>query len=429
MTDRIGSRRQFLRAAGVTGAVVLAGCTADGGDGGDGSAPTHTPGNGLEPLGLRTVATGFDAPVDFAHAPGLDRRYVADQTGTVHVLTADGHEPFLDIGDQIETRHGEEGLLGLALHPEFEENRRFYVRYSAPRRADTPDAFHHTFVLAEFEAAEDGRTADPATERTVLEIPQPQGNHNAGSIAFGPDSYLYVGVGDGGAANDVGRGHVEGGNGQDVVDNLLGSMLRIDVDTTGADRAYGIPEDNPLVGEEGLEEHYAWGLRNPWRFSFDGEDLYVGDVGQRSYEEVDIVEHGGNYGWNVWEGTHCFGGETCPVDTPDSEPFTGPIIEYPHGDAPVSGVSVIGGYVYRGGEIPGLAGRYLFGDLAVSGRFFVADRVEGDGLWPTWTAPIGAADQSKLGQLLSFGRDAEDRLYALGRGDSTGGVYEIVASA
>ncbi|MFB6173802.1 MAG: sorbosone dehydrogenase family protein [Halobacteriales archaeon] len=443
--DGLTDRRGFLAAL----AGGLAGCagtrreepTAAGTDRGpaetsaaEGNGATtasRTPTEDLT-LGLRTVATGFDAPLDFAAEGG--RRYVVDQSGTIRVHGDGGlrDEPFLDISDRIEFG-GEKGLLGVALHPEFGSNRRCFVRYSAPPREGTPSGYSHTFVLAEFEATADGRRAKPDTERTVLEIPEPQGNHNAGAIAFGPDGYLYVAVGDGGAGGDRGSGHVEdwydgtgGGNGQDVTENLLGSVLRIDVD---AGDPYAIPDDNPLVGAAGLDEHYAWGFRNPWRMAFDGDDLFVGDVGQNAWEEVDIVEKGGNYGWNVREGTHCFGASSCPAATPDGEELIDPIIEYPHQGAGVSGISVIGGHVYRGDGIPGLQGAYVFGDYAANGRLFAARRPEGGGQWPARVVPLRAEDQGKLARLLSFGRDGAGRLYVLGRSSGgAGGVYEVLAA-
>ncbi|MFC6723251.1 PQQ-dependent sugar dehydrogenase, partial [Halobium palmae] len=244
--------------------------------------------------------------------------------------------------------------------------------------------------------------------------------------------------GDGGGSADQGTGHVDdwygavdGGNGQDVTENLLGSVLRIDVDGEGTDgRAYAIPDDNPLVGRSGLDELYAWGFRNPWRISFDGEDLYVGDVGQSAYEEVDLVASGGNYGWNVKEGTHCFRADGCPDATPDDvrggEPLTDPVIEYPHSGGEVSGISVIGGYVYRGDAIPELNGAYVFADLRAEGRLFVSPVSKGTGgLWPTRLLDV-AGDGGVVDRVLSFGRDADGELYVLGTGSDGGGVYRLV---
>ena len=275
------------------------GGTATATESGDGSADT---------LAARRVASGFTSPLAL-EIPQPGRRFVVDQVGQVY-LQEDGQlyeEPFLDVSDRlVGLRDGfdERGLLGLAFHPDFSDNGRFFVRYSAPPREGTPSGYDHTFVLSEFNADPGAATADPDSERTILEIPEPQFNHNAGAIAFGPDGFLYVAVGDGGASNDQGTGHVDdwydavgGGNGQDVTENLLGSILRIDVDDEGGDRNYAIPDDNPLVGEDGLDEHYAWGLRNPWRMSFGPEGrLFVGDVGQGAWEEINVVESGGNYG-------------------------------------------------------------------------------------------------------------------------------------
>jgi glucose/arabinose dehydrogenase len=434
------TRRRLLAlaAAGATGG--LAGCgrqrEADVDPSGtDGGEPTGNAEGLPDAVGLETLVDGLRAPLDVAFAPDADRRYVAEQQGVVHVHGPDGlrEAPLLDLRETV-TAGGEKGLLGIALHPGFAENRRLFVRYSAPRRDGTPSNYSHTFVLAEFRVGDDGRRVDPDTERTVLEIPQPQGNHNAGDLAFGPDGHLYVAVGDGGAGGDQGRGHVEdwygavgGGNGQDVTENLLGSILRIDVD---GEEPYAVSEDNPLVGREGLDEQYAWGLRNPYRMAFDDGRLFVGDVGQNRFEEVDIVEKGGNYGWNVREATHCYGAETCPDRTPDDvrggEPLVDPIVEYPHSGAAVSGVSVIGGQVYRGAALPALAGRYVFGDLRADGRLFVATPPDDGDRWPTAVLPVADGDAGDLGRLLSVGRDPEGEVYVLTVGESDGGLHRVV---
>ncbi|NJK85753.1 MAG: PQQ-dependent sugar dehydrogenase [Bacteroidales bacterium] len=227
--------------------------------------------------------------------------------------------PFLDIRDkiiQLNSGYDERGLLGLAFHPEYAENGRFFVYYSAPLRDEAPDWFNHTSVISEFAVSVDNNVADENSERIVMQIDQPQGNHNGGTLAFGPDDNLYISLGDGGGGDDVAAGHVEdwyefnaGGNGQDIELNLLGSILRIDVD---GEEPYAVPSDNPFVEGEGLDEIYAYGFRNPYRFSFDmegGNEMYVGDAGQELWEEVSIVESGKNYGWNVKEGTHCFSAE------------------------------------------------------------------------------------------------------------------------
>ena len=426
-------RRQFLAATTVA-TVGLAGCLGGDEDGPDSETP---PVDGPDAVGLDTLASGLDNPLDIAFVPDANLRYIAEQPGTVRVHdgTSLRAEPLLDLRNTVEAG-GEKGLLGIALHPEFASNRRLFVRYSAPSRAGTPSNYSHTFVLAEFAVSDDGLTARRDSERTVLEIPEPQGNHNAGAIVFGPDDYLYVAVGDGGAGGDQGAGHVAdwydavgGGNGQDITENLLGSILRIDVDSREGDREYAIPEDNPLVGRDGLDEQYAWGFRNPWRLSVDGEDLYAGDVGQSRYEEVALVENGGNYGWNVKEGAHCYEAEGCPDTTPadvrDGERLRDPVIEYPHDGAAVSGVSVIAGNVYRGAALPGLQEAYVFADYRAEGELFIAREAD-DGLWPTDVLPIADADASKLSQCLSFGRH-DGELYVLGNGENGGGLHRIAS--
>jgi len=426
------SRRDVL-AAGLSVAVASAGCARDGGDGTPSTA--ETPGADDEPgsdtdrlrVGLETVTDEPAAPLAFRATPE-GTAYVADRPGRIYLLDDGEGETALDVTDAVMTG-GERGLLGLALHPDFGSTGRLYVRYSSAPRPGTPPDYSHTFVLAEFRARADG-TIDAASERTLLEIPQPQGNHNSGSLAFGPDGYLYVGVGDGGAGGDVGDGHVEdwyepngGGNGQDVTENLLGSLLRLDIDGA-AGRPYGIPSDNPLVGDDGLDEHYAWGLRNPWGLSFDGTDLYVADVGQNRYEEVNRVEAGGNYGWNVTEGAHCHRTESCPDTGPDGEALRDPVIEYPHDGADVSGVAVVGGHVYRGEAIAALSGQYVFGDLNAAGRLFVATPAD-RGLWSTETLPVEDGSRDKLGQLLGLARDRAGDLYAL----TPGSVHRLVSAA
>ncbi|MFC6720315.1 PQQ-dependent sugar dehydrogenase [Natrialbaceae archaeon GCM10025896] len=445
------NRRQFLTTSALT-VTGLAGCSAasktdgNGSDGADGAESNSEQFAGLpDTVGLDTLTSGLDGPVDVVFGDG--RRYLAEQRGTIRVHE-DGtlrSEPLLDLREAIETG-GEKGLLGVAVHPQSEE--RLFVRYSAPSRPGTPSNYSHTFVLAEFRISDDGTSVRPDSERTVLEIPQPQGNHNAGDIAFGPDGYLFVAVGDGGAGGDQGRGHVtdwydrvEGGNGQDVTENLLGSILRIDVDADpsrpplrgtpadhGPDAGYAIPADNPLVGTTGLDEHFAWGLRNPWRMAFDGDQLYAGDVGQSRFEEIDRIEAGGNYGWNVREGRHCYGAEECPDSTPaeirGGERLREPVVEYPHSGAPVSGISVIGGTVYRGSALPGLDGLYVFGDFQADGELFVAAPTDA-GQWPTTVLPVAAGDAGRLHRIRSFGRHDGD-VYVVGIGTDGGALHRLV---
>jgi glucose/arabinose dehydrogenase len=461
-------RRRFLQSGLAVGLASIAGCAAtDGPDDSDtdgstgygtdsastgGSTPstripTPADADGPRPdlesarVGVERVASGFSAPLDFVAPAGTDRQFVVDRIGVVSELTDAGRSdtPLLDLSDRV-VLGGERGLLGVAAHPEFADTGRLYVRYSTSPGGGTPDNYSHTAVLAEVTVDPEADAADDFTERTLLAVPQPQSNHNAGALAFGPDGYLYVAFGDGGGANDVGTGHVDdwydavaGGNGQDLTENLLGSILRIDVDERGGvdgsgnDKLYGIPESNPLVGREGLSEQYAWGFRNPWRLSFAGSDLYAADVGQDAWEELNIVERGGNYGWNVREGAHCFREDTCPATTPTGEQFVDPVAEYAH-DGDLGGVSIIGGYVAESDAMPDLQGAYVFADYVARGRLFAVD----PGATPPWeieTLPV--AGETDLGRyVLGFGRGQAGDLYVLttddpgGEGDD-GQVFRI----
>ncbi|MFW6060824.1 MAG: PQQ-dependent sugar dehydrogenase, partial [Phycisphaeraceae bacterium] len=283
------------------------------------------------------------------------RLYVVEQVGRITSfpnnpdVTEDQKRLVIDISEQVRSpvrgsgRRGgnEEGLLGFAFHPDARENRRVFLHYSA---ADDP----RRNVLSEWTLRDDG-TIDPDSEKILLEVEQPWGNHNGGHIAFGPDDgYLYITLGDGGSAGDP---HNNGLN----TGTLLGAILRIDVDRAENDKPYAIPEDNPFVNDpDARDEIYAYGLRNVWRFSFDPEtgNLWAGDVGQNAYEEIDLIVNGGNYGWNAREGFHAFRGGEKTDDMID------PVHEYSRGD----GVSVTSGYVYRGSDVPQLRGAYIFGD-------------------------------------------------------------------
>ncbi|WP_435359472.1 PQQ-dependent sugar dehydrogenase [Haloarchaeobius sp. DFWS5] len=438
MNTRQG-RRRFLRttaAAAVAGIGVGSGCV--------GASSRLQTGATVR---LEPVADGFTAPLAVEFAPGDDRPYVVDQIGTISRVDSDGEATtVLDVRDRMVSLSGyeERGLLGLAFHPDFESNGRAFVRYSAPRREGTPSNYSHTFVLSEFTV--DGDGFDPDSERAILELPQPQGNHNAGAVVFGPDGFLYVATGDGGGAGDRGTGHVSdwyeanpGGNGQDVTENLLGSVLRIDVDRESDGKPYAIPEDNPLVGRDGIDEHFAWGFRNPWRMSFSGGDLLVADVGQNQYEEVSLVRSGGNYGWNVREGAHCYDASNCPSETPDGDPLVDPVVEYPHErDGETLGIAVVGGYVYDGSAIPALQDRYVFGDWrgGSGGRLYVADPTASDdadgGAWPMSSVAVEGQGTTLSNLLLSFGRDHDGELY-IGTTDSatlsgeSGQVFRLAA--
>ena len=416
-------------------------------------------------LGLDLVTEGITSPVALSEAPdGSGRLFVVDQAGLIWVVTSEGErfeEPFLDVRDrmvELNPFFDERGLLGLAFHPEYAQNGRFFVYYSAP---EAPPGYNHTSHISEFAVSEtDPNRADPSSEQILLEVPEPQFNHNAGQLAFGPDDgYLYIALGDGGGAHDVGFGHAEdwyeangGGNGQDITENLLGSILRIDVD---AGDPYGVPSDNPFVGTAGLDEVYAYGFRNPFRFSFDmggSHELFVGDVGQHLYEEVSVVEKGGNYGWNVKEGTYCFdtsSPQTARADCPDvvgeghpqaGDPLLGPVIEYPNASQPGGlGAAVIGGYVYRGDDVPQLEGRYLFGDWNGSGdtegRVFTA-KPRKEGMWKFQELCLRnePGEECDLGHLLlGFGQDLDGEVYVLttdnvGPMGDAGKVYRLTRS-
>ncbi|MGH3014120.1 MAG: PQQ-dependent sugar dehydrogenase [Gaiellaceae bacterium] len=414
-------------------------------------------------VGLRTVADGLTSPVTLTSpGDGSGRLFVVDQAGLIRLLMPDGTlrpEPFLDLRGRMVTLmpgFDERGLLGLAFHPQYAANGRFFVYYSAPLRAGGPAGFNHTSHISEFRVSADPNRADPASERILLQVDEPQFNHNGGTLLFGPDDGdLYISLGDGGGANDVGLGHVAdwfadngGGNGQDVTENLLGSILRIDVD---AGTPYGIPPDNPFAGSPGLDEVWAYGFRNPYRMSFDSggtHQLFVGDVGQNSWEEVSIVSAGGNYGWNVKEGTHCFDAEnpnqepaTCPDVVGAGHPRTGdplidPIIEYPQARLGGPGVAVVGGHVYRGSALPQFRGRYLFGDWSRSfgqpnGSLFVA-KPRKSGLWNMQELRVATSPTGRLNaRLLGFGQDAAGELYVLttnntGPTGTTGRVLKLV---
>ncbi len=346
---------------------------------------------GLEPV----VEDGLEEPVFVTHAgDGSGRLFVLEQPGRIRAVENGEltERPFLDIADRVNAG-GERGLLGLAFHPEFPTNGRYVVNYTRE-----PDG---ATVVSEFRVSPpDPNASDAASERVLLTIPQPYANHNGGMIAFGPDGYLYIGMGDGGAAGDPQN------RAQDP-DDLLGKMLRIDVD---GGEPYAVPADNPFAeagGNGGRPEIFALGLRNPWRFSFDREtgELYAGDVGQNAIEEIDIVERGGNYGWNIMEGTACYRPRTgC-----DPTGLEMPIAEYDQGGGRCS---VTGGYVYRGAAVPTLRGTYVYGDYCSGEVFGLRDGRQ------TVLLEAGMA-------ISSFGEDEAGELYVVDHG---GGVHRITGS-
>ena len=383
---------------------------------------------------LEPYVTGVNAPLAMVQPPGDSRKFVVEQFGRVRIIDENDQlvgEPFLDIRSRIVTLwpdFDERGLLGLAFHPDFANNGKFYVAYSAPInfQADLAKMFwwNHTNVVAEYTVSKDDPDrADPSSERIITSIDWPQFNHNGHWIGFGKDGYLYISTGDGGYANDWGIGHnVTEGNGQDPAD-LHGKILRIDVDKQENGNNYGIPEDNPFVDDSETEpEIWAMGLRNPWRCSFDmndGATLICGDVQQNSFEEVNVITAGANLGWRKMEATRCFDYEN-PDNHPaqcDQEGFTPPILEYKNCTAQpdgCKGISVTGGYVYRGSQAD-WDGKYIFGDwsksfAAMDGQIFFATKGDGD----QWTMEVATTDmEGKNPYVLAFAQDADGEVYAL----------------
>jgi glucose/arabinose dehydrogenase len=370
----------------------LLACSGSGGA----NEPTPPDDPGPDPApALVEVADGLSFPVHLTSPPGDPRLFVVEKSGTIRVIK-DGQvlqTAFLDIRDEV-SGGSEQGLLSLAFHPDYASNGRFFVDYTN-RAGDTR--------VVEYRVSADPDRADPAPVQTILSVDQPFANHNGGLLVFGPDGMLYVGLGDGGSGGDP------QGNGQNR-GVLLGKILRIDVD---AGTPYAIPSDNPFVGQAGRRgEIWAWGLRNPWRFSFDREtgDLFVADVGQNDREEVNARsrdEGGVNYGWNVMEGSECFQDDDC-----DRAGLTLPVVEYDHGE----GCSITGGFVYRGSALPELRGHYFFSDFC-SG-FVRSFRLAGGAAVEERSWP----DLEPGGSIPSFGEDADGELYLLTR---EGSVHKI----
>ncbi len=439
-------------------------------------------------ISLHTVADGLVSPVAGALAPGdRDHLYVADQNGRIWGVDVRGHSPkwlVADVSGLLVSSlakvipglpYDERGLLGLAFDPDFQHDGLLYTFTSEDPTAaadfttqpgTTPGGGQA--VVTEWRVRGDDRreehrgddhsghrtatTVDPASRRVLLRIDKPQFNHNGGDLAFGPDGMLYVSVGDGGAADDQGPGHVPGGNGQSLADgNVLGKILRIDPHGhNAANGRYGVPADNPFVGRPGADEIWAYGFRNPFRFSFDARtgELVAGDVGQNDIEEVDVVRPGGNYGWPVKEGTFAFDGNGAgngfvTASSPGVPAgLVDPVLEYDHtapggvrcgGGAPATacqGIAVVGGYVYRGHEVDGLRGAYVFGDYSRAfarplGRLFVGRDGE--------HGPELSALSDPGIAVFGFAQDARRELYVLGNTTGvlagTTGVVRRIAAA
>lgn len=340
----------------------------------------------------------FEQITDIQNAgDGTNRLFVTRKTGEMHVFDNDPDVAsaglFLDLSDTVHTE-SESGLLGLVFHPNFAENRQFFVNYVTELESGQLVTRISRFLVD----ASNPDVADRSSETIILEVDQPFPNHNGGQLAFGPDGYLYIGLGDGGRWADPFY------NAQNLA-TLLGGMLRIDVDRTEDDRLYRIPEDNPWYGNSKYAgENWAWGLRNPWRFSFDSEtgQLWLGDVGQELYEEVNIIERGGNYGWREKEGAFCINltDMTDPYDDCDSASLIPPIWGYHHS---TGNYSITGGYVYRGDKIPSMFGAYFFADFA-SG---VVWRLDYNGRDDIATRELIDLE----GNISTFGVDEEGELY------------------
>jgi glucose/arabinose dehydrogenase len=354
---------------------------------------------------LVPVDDGFTKPVLATNAgDGSDRLFVVEKAGVIKIVEGGSTlpTPFLDIADKVGT-DGERGMLSLAFHPSYETNRKFYVFYT---RVSTG-----RLVIAEYKASTgDPDVADETTARTILTIAHPATNHNGGHLAFGRDGYLYISTGDGGGSGDP-------ANNAQSKDSLLGKILRIDINRTSGSRAYARPASNPYVGKPGLNEIWSRGLRNPWRFSFDrlNGDLWIGDVGQQKWEEIDRstktngAGKGKNFGWRVMEGFHCY----RPSSGCNRDGKSMPLAEYSHS----YGCSVTGGHVYRGTQSPTMRGYYVFGDFC-SGRIWTLPR----------TADRPAAETQVLDtdlMISSFGEDEGGEVYVV---DYAGGaVYRLSA--
>ncbi|NDJ76612.1 MAG: PQQ-dependent sugar dehydrogenase [Chloroflexi bacterium] len=351
---------------------------------------------------LVEITSGLSRPVYLTHAgDGSGRLFIVEQSGTIWTMQ-DGtllDTPFLDVSglispEALTDRYTERGLLGLAFHPDFASNGQFFINYT--------DQSGHSVLARYTVSGSDPNQADLASAEQLLYVQQPFSNHNGGHLAFGPDGYLYLALGDGGSAGDPRQ------NGQNPT-TLLGTILRLDVST---ESGYLVPADNPFAsGDQARPEIWAWGLRNAWRFSFDRDtgDLYIADVGQNQWEEISVQPAGSaggeNYGWNAYEGTHVYSGATPASDV------VMPVLEYDHSSGRCS---VTGGYVYRGTAIPGLQGYYVYGDWC-SGTIWTARQTE-DG---TWEASVSLESGYNIN---SFGEDENGELYLL---DNSGAVLRF----
>ncbi|MDP1727943.1 MAG: PQQ-dependent sugar dehydrogenase [Bacteroidota bacterium] len=344
----------------------------------------------------------MDCPKD-----GSGRLFVCEQNGKIKIIKNKkvNTVPFLELGSKVDKGnmfYSEKGLLGIAFHPDYKVNGRFFIYYSAPSKVKGSE---HKSILAEYKVSSNPDIANAGSEKILMEIEQPQMNHNGGQLAFGPDGYLYIGLGDGGGAGDE---HGTIGNGQDL-NTLLGKILRINIDNysvqANSQKKYSIPADNPFIKNKNVRpEIWAYGLRNPWRFSFDRKTgaLFCADVGQDKWEEIDLIEKGKNYGWRLMEGRHCYEPEiNC-----NQRGLTLPIAEYGH----QTGICVTGGYVYRGNSIKHLQGKYIFGDW--KGKLFYLE--EKTKAWEMKDLILTERNDNDLGfNINSFGEDEKGEVYIL----------------
>jgi glucose/arabinose dehydrogenase len=385
--------------------IVLALAACGGGGGSSGTATTPLPAPTPNPapltLSLRQVVSGLDNPTFLTAPAGNRRQFIVERAGRIRILQ-DGLVlalPFLDISAHVSTA-GEGGLLSMAFDPQYAANGQYFIYY-----VDTAG----DIVVERRSVSANPNLSDPTSALEIIRIAHPTyTNHVGGLVAFGPDGFLYLGTGDGGGAGDP------AGNAQNPA-SLLGKLLRLDVAGATAGTPYAIPASNPFRGQAGKRgEIWALGLRNPWRFAFDANQLYIADVGQDRREEVDIApqsQGGLNYGWNILEGTLCYNAASC-----DRGGLTAPAYEYDHGVANANGCAIIGGYVYRGAAIPELAGRYFFSDYCA-------------GFLKSFSAPAASAldvtvwPVANVGTVISFGRDADGELYVI---SGAGAIYKIV---
>jgi glucose/arabinose dehydrogenase len=386
--------------------LLLGGCGAAVTNGGGGSTPPPTPSGPPPQLALSSFVSGLALPLGFeAPSDSTHRIFIIEQGGTIRIVQNGSVvvAPFLDITSRL-TSGGETGLLGLAFHPSFSTNRRFFVDYTRTSGSQLQS------VISEFTVpASSPNQADPASERILLVVNQPFSNHNGGQLAFGPDGFLYIAFGDGGSGGDP------LGNGQNK-NALLGKILRIGVDAPFASgKQYAIPSDNPFATGGGALEIYGYGFRNPWRFSFDrsGGQLFIGDVGQGNWEEVDIGAKGGDFGWNIMEGNHCYPPGTASCNMTG---LTAPIAEYDHSSA--GGTAIIGGFVYRGTVITGLVGAYVYGDLSSGHVWGLKQDSSGN-----WQATVILNHNLTVS---AFGQDAAGELYLVDYGH--GAVMHLIAA-